>query len=80
MLTAYIQAAMKRATIRYLDEDGCYYGEIPGIEGVWADGPSADECRATLQEVLEEWIMVSLVQHLPIPAIDGVRLTVEKVA
>ncbi len=80
MLTAYIRAAMDRATIRYLAEDGCYYGEIPGLEGVWADGPTPEACRATLQEVLEEWIVVSLAHHLPIPPIDGLTLAVRKVA
>ncbi len=80
MLTAYISAAMAHARIEYLADDGCYIGTIPGLEGIWADGPTPDACRTTLQEVLEEWIMVSLAEHQPIPPIDGITLAVSKVA
>jgi predicted RNase H-like HicB family nuclease len=79
MLSRYIKAAMAHATIERLD-DGTYYGEIPPIPGVWADGPDQDTCRATLQEVLEEWLMVSLDQHLPIPPVDGITLAVHEAA
>ncbi len=57
MLTAYIQAAMKRATYKLL-EDGAYFGEIPGFQGVWASEASLEECRRVLQEVLEEWLLL----------------------
>ena len=36
MLTRCIQQAMKRARYRLL-EDGSYFGEIPGLAGVWAN-------------------------------------------
>ena len=61
-------------------EDGAFYGYIPGLDGVWADGTTAESCRATLQEALEEWIMVSLAHHLPIPPVDGIQLAVREVA
>ena len=80
MLTEYIKAAMAHAVIELLSDDGVYFGSIPGLEGVWADGPTTEACRHTLQEVLEEWLMVSLAKHLPIPPIDGHKLAVEKVA
>jgi predicted RNase H-like HicB family nuclease len=47
---------------------------------VWADGPSTEACRTTLRDVLEEWLLVSLVQHQPIPPVDSITLAVEKVA
>jgi predicted RNase H-like HicB family nuclease len=79
MLSQYIAAAMKHAIIKRLD-DGTYYGEIPPIPGVWADGSTNDACKVTLQEVLEEWLMVSLAQHLPIPPVDGITLAVHEAA
>ena len=57
MLTAYIQAAMKRATYKLL-EDGASFGEIPGFQGVWASEKTLEGCRASLQEVLEEWLLL----------------------
>ena len=80
MLTSYIEAAMRHAMIEYLPGDGVYYGEIPDLEGVWADGSIQEACRATLREVLEEWLMISLARGLPIPPIDGHTLKVEAVA
>ena len=34
MLTEYISAAMKEATYEILADDGRFYGEIPGFDGV----------------------------------------------
>ncbi len=36
MLTAYIRAALRRARYEILPDDGMFYGEIPGFEGVYA--------------------------------------------
>ena len=37
MLTQYIQAAMRQAKYEILSDDGSFYGEIPGFQGVWAN-------------------------------------------
>jgi len=67
MLTEYIQAAMRRANYEILSDDGTYYGEIPGFQGVWANADTLEGCRQELQEVLEEWIVLGLAlgQKLP---------------
>ena len=70
MITKYIQAAMQRAKYETL-EDGMFYGEIPGLQGVWGDGDSLDECREVLQEVLEEWIVLGLQLGHPLPVANG---------
>ena len=57
MLTAYIRAAMQRAQYKIFD-DGMYFGEIPGFQGVWASEASLEGCRRVLQEVLEEWLLL----------------------
>ena len=43
-------------------EDGTYFGEIPSVQGVWADGITLEACRSELQEVLESWLILKL-QH-----------------
>jgi predicted RNase H-like HicB family nuclease len=45
MLTSYIQAAMKRAHYEILTDDGTFYGEIPGFDGVLANAGTLEECR-----------------------------------
>lgn len=77
MLTDYIKAAMRRARYKILPGDGTFYGDIPGIDGVWANEPTLEECRDELESVLQEWIALSLSRGLPIPTIDGVEITLE---
>ncbi len=59
MLTAYISAAMNRARYKIID-DGTYFGEVPGLEGLWANANTLESCRKELQEVLEDWLIVKL--------------------
>lgn len=73
MLTAYINAAMGRARYKILDE-GEYFGEIPGLRGVWANAKTLEACRAELQEVLEDWLVIKLRDGDPIPRIGRVQV------
>lgn len=77
MLTEYIQAAMRRATCKLLPEDGTYFCEIPEAPGVWANAATPEEARKELQEVLEDWIAVSLARRQPLPAIEGLAINPE---
>jgi predicted RNase H-like HicB family nuclease len=67
MLTRYLRAAMHRATYKILPDDGTYYGELPGFQGVWANASRLEDCRDELEEVLEEWILLSIHKNLPLP-------------
>ena len=76
MLTEYIRAAMKRAQYEILEDDKSFYGEIPGFQGFWANADTLEACREELQEVLEDWLLISLYRHLPVPEVDGIQLAV----
>jgi predicted RNase H-like HicB family nuclease len=78
MLTAYIQAAMRRATYEILPDDEGYYGEIPGLQGVYSNADTLEECRDELQSVLEGWIALGLTLGHPFPEIDGYTLMVQQ--
>ncbi|HLQ43856.1 MAG TPA: type II toxin-antitoxin system HicB family antitoxin [Planctomycetaceae bacterium] len=80
MLTAYLQAALRRAHYEIVAEDGLYYGEIRVCPGVYATAPTLEECRQQLQEVLEEWVLFRVHRHLKLPVVDGVKLAVKKEA
>jgi predicted RNase H-like HicB family nuclease len=73
MLTHYIQAAMNQARYKIL-EDGSYFGEIPDLAGIWANEATLEHCRATLQEVLEDWLILKLRDHDPIPKVGNINL------
>lgn len=76
MLTEYIQAAMAKAHYEILEEGEGYFGEIPELEGLWANADTLEGCRAELQSALESWILVGVWMHHQIPVIDGIDLNV----
>lgn len=59
MLTNYLDAQLKKASYKIL-EDQTYFGEIPGLDGVWANAATLEACRDELREVLESWIFVKI--------------------
>ena len=71
MLTDYIKAAMELAKYDKLEDNG-YYGEVSGLQGVWADGETLGSCCRTLQEVLEDWLMLKLRDNNPIPVLASI--------
>ena len=80
MLTNYLRASLRRARYEILPEDGSFYGEIPGFEGVYANAPALEACREGLAEVLEEWVLFRVSKNLPLPAVDGIELVIKEVA
>jgi predicted RNase H-like HicB family nuclease len=80
MLTSYLRAAMKKARHEILEDDGSYYGEIPGFAGVYANAVALERCREQLEEVLEEWVLFRLSRNLPLPAAGRIRLRIKAVA
>ena len=76
MLTQYIQAAMQHAIYEILS-DATYYGEIPGLPGVYANASTLEACRDQLQEVLEGWITLGLRLGHPMPEVDSICLAAQ---
>jgi predicted RNase H-like HicB family nuclease len=62
------------------DADGSSSGEIPPFDGVWANAVTAEACRNDLREVLEEWRLFRLANHLLLPAVDGIELQASRAA
>jgi len=58
MLKKYIENAMKKAGYEILKDDGSFYGEIPGFDGVYSNASSLERCREELEKVLEEWLFL----------------------
>jgi predicted RNase H-like HicB family nuclease len=79
MLFEYIQGALNSAEYKKLD-DGTWFAEIPGFEGVWANRKTVEECRKELMEVLEEWLILKLRDGDPIPKVKDIEITIKEVA
>ena len=69
MFTDYLRAAMNKAQYEILPDDGTFYGEIPGFQGVFANADTLEDCREELAEVLEEWILLRVAKQLSLPVI-----------
>jgi predicted RNase H-like HicB family nuclease len=80
LIIEYINEALKLAKYEIIDDEEPYYGEIPGIQGVWASGGTLEECRQRLKETLDEWIILSFNRGLPIPEMNGINLNLKAIA
>ncbi len=79
MLGEYIKSAMKKAKYEILKDDGSFYGEIPGFDGVYANAKTLEGCRDELEEVLEDWLLFRISRNLSIPVVDGIELKIKRV-
>lgn len=75
MILEYINKTIEKAQYKQLD-DGNWFGEIPGFDGVWANGETVELCRTELIEVLEEWLLLKVRDKDPIPAVGGLELKI----
>jgi predicted RNase H-like HicB family nuclease len=74
VIREYIEAALDKAVYEIIEDDEPYYGEVPGLAGVWSTGKSLEECRRNLAEVIDGWLVIRLKKGLPIPPIGKHRV------
>ena len=74
MLAKYLDLAMEQAVYEIMKEEGTYYGEIPGLQGVWARHATLEGCWHELREALSDWIALRLRLGLQIPILAGIDL------
>jgi len=72
MIAEYIQSVLRKA--HYELEDGTYYAEIPGFEGIVAYGDTLESCREQLIDVLEGWIIVGIRHGHVLPVVNEIDL------
>ena len=51
-------------------DDGTYFGEIPGLRGVWANSKNLEDCREELRSALEDWVLFKLKDGDSIPGLS----------
>jgi predicted RNase H-like HicB family nuclease len=80
VVSEYVSAALGKAHYEILSDDGSYYGEIHGFDGVYANAKTLEACRNELREVLEEWILIRVSRSQALPVVDGRELTIRATA
>ena len=76
MLATYLDKVMALATYEIIEDDHTYWGEIPLLQGVWANHDTLEGCREELREAVSDWIALRLRLGLEIPIIEGIDLNV----
>ena len=66
MFSDFIENKLNRAKYKIL-KDGSYFGEIPGLRGVWANAKNLENCRKELREVLEDWVILKVRDRERVP-------------
>ena len=74
MLAHFLDVAMELATYEIIEDDASYWGEIPGLQGVWARHQTLAGCQRELREALSDWIALRLRLGLEIPEIARINL------
>ena len=80
MLLRYIQTALDWAHYELIEDEEPFYGEVPGLEGVWATGKTLEACRNNLAEAVEDWLLFSIAKGLPIPSLGNVTIRIPEKA
>ena len=80
MIVEYLRAALERASYEMIDDEEPYYGEIDGVDGVWATGKTLEACRRNLSQALEDWILFSIHRGAALPAMGDVALELPRKA
>jgi predicted RNase H-like HicB family nuclease len=75
MLADYIDKAMEVAIYEIIEDEESYWGEIPGLQGVWARHATLEGCRRELREALSDWLALRLRLGLPIPVLADIDLS-----
>jgi predicted RNase H-like HicB family nuclease len=74
MLAQFLDVAMEMATYEIIEDDSSYWGDIPGLQGVWARHQTLAGCQRELREALSDWIALRLRLGLEIPEIASINL------
>lgn len=69
MLTEYVEKKLKEARYKLL-KDRSFFGEIPGLRGVWTNAKNLEDCRKELREVLKDWLLLKVRDREKVPGFE----------
>ena len=76
MIRQYAEAVARRATVRELD-DGTWFAEIEGFDGVWANEASPKEALDVLPDIVADWVILKVrSEDRDIPVVESFDLNV----
>ena len=76
MLLQYLQSALDLAHYELIDDEEPFYGEVKGLDGVWATGETLEKCRKNLKTAVEGWLSLGIAQGFLIPSLGNASLAI----
>ncbi len=73
-MAQYQDTALEVARYEIIEDDGSYWGEIPGFQGVWAKHATLAGCQRELREALSDWVALRLRLGLNLPELAGMNV------
>lgn len=73
MIQRHIHAVLRRAHYEIIEDADPFYGEVPGLVGVWAAAATLEDCRDRLESAVEDRLVFSLVNGFEVPPLDGME-------
>ena len=80
MILEYLAAALERAHYEIIHDEEPFFGEVPGLEGVWATGSTLEECRRNLAAAVEDWLLLGISRGDAIPPLGDAVVEVPGIA
>jgi len=72
-IEGYKAAALRLAQSEPIEGGKAYFAEIPGFDGVWAQGPTAAAAKHELAKVLDGWIELRMEKGLQLPLVGRAK-------
>lgn len=66
-ISSYIEKLLKKANYEYDKQTKSWCASIDELPGAYAQADTVEEVREQLAEVIEDYVLVSLHEHQPLP-------------
>jgi len=66
-ITHYVENLLSRAEYEYDEKTRSWCASVKDLPGAYAQADSVEEVRQQLAEVIEDYILISLQEKLPLP-------------
>ncbi len=73
-INSYIENLLRKANYEYDKKTNSWCASVDALPGAYAQADSVEEVRERLAEVIEDYIIVSLREHHPLPKFKKLTL------
>ena len=76
LLSSYVEEVLKKAKYEYGDATNSWCAMVDVLPGAYAQADTLEEARAQLAQVIEEYVLVSLVNGDKLPTVKNLDFSI----